>query len=191
MVVLVSIVCKHTLILASNYLHHMNSYPASLSSKGQSKQSFRVLTNHPAGVKMYKNRWNNSKTGAATSMYTQWAKKWTSGCNEYIPQKLRSTLLEIFFLAIMFEKNSVSAASLKLHIFIDFSPHCTMIKIRSTACVIWTMGRRHAHIDTPPWPFQFDFFIHFRPSFKHITSQKYFYLSDALLSKRCRLFIRP
>ena len=23
-----------------------------------------------------------------------------------------------------------------------------MIKIRSTACVIWTMGRRHAHIDT-------------------------------------------
>ena len=76
--------CVQTyLILASNYLHHMNSYPASLSSKGQSKQSFRVLTNHPAGVKMYKNRWNNSKTGAATSMYTQWAKKWTSGCNEY------------------------------------------------------------------------------------------------------------
>ena len=76
--------CVQTyLILASNYLHHMNSYPASLSSKGQCKQSFRVLTNHPAGVKMYKNRWNNSKTGAATSMYTQWAKKWTSGCNEY------------------------------------------------------------------------------------------------------------
>ena len=50
--------CVQTyLILASNYLHHMNSYPASLSSsKGQSKQSFRVLTNHPAGVKMYKNR---------------------------------------------------------------------------------------------------------------------------------------
>ena len=90
--------CVQTyLILASNYLHHMNSYPASLSSKGQSKQSFRVLTNHPAGVKMYKNRWNNSKTGAATSMYTQWAKKWTSGCNEYIPQKLKSTLLEICF----------------------------------------------------------------------------------------------
>ena len=91
--------CVQTyLILASNYLHHMNSYPASLSSsKGQSKQSFRVLTNHPAGVKMYKNRWNNSKTGAATSMYTQWAKKWTSGCNEYIPQKLKSTLLEIYY----------------------------------------------------------------------------------------------
>ena len=120
--------------------------------------------------------------------------------NTYL-KKLKSTLLEFFSLyphyiavfgrAIMFEKNSVWAASLKLHIFIDFSPHCTMIKIRSTACVIWTMGRRHAHIDTPPWPFQFDFFIHFRPSFKHITSQKYFYLSDALLSKRCRLFIRP
>ena len=119
---------------------------------------------------------------------TQWAKKWTSGCNEYIPQKLRSTLLEFFSLyphyiavfgrAIMFEKNSVSAASLKLHIFIDFSLHCTMIKIRSTACVIWTMGRRHAHIDTPPWPFQFDFFIHFRPSFKH-------HITKILLPFRC------
>ena len=84
----------------------------------------------------------------------------------YIP------IIADFGRAILLEKNSVSAASLELHIFLDFSPHCTMIKIRSTACVIWTMGRRHAHIDTPPWPFQFDFFIHFRPSFKHITSHK-------------------
>ena len=92
-------------------------------------------------MKQFKNRHRHINV-------SQWAKKWTSGCNEYIPQKLKSTLLEIIFLAIMFEKNSVSAASLKLHIFLDFSPHCTMIKIRSTACVIWTMGRRHAHIDT-------------------------------------------
>ena len=91
---------------------------------------------------------------------------------------LYTPIIADFGRAILLEKNSVSAASLELHIFLDFSPHCTMIKIRSTACVIWTMGRRHAHIDTPPWPFQFDFFIHFRPSFKH-------HITKILLPFRC------
>ena len=34
------------------------------------------------------------------------------------------------------------------------------------------------HTSTPPWPFQFDFFIHFRPSFKH-------HITKILLPFRC------